>query len=61
MSHKTVSRIGRTALLAAALCLSFAIAQAADIVSHPEQLTYPELNYQPPKADQFRQIGRAHV
>ncbi len=54
MNHRSVLQFGRWAALAIALCSLFAVARAADIVSHPDQLTYKDLNYQPPKPDQFR-------
>jgi zinc protease len=43
------------AILAAAWVLVFASAAPAQmIVDHPDKLTYPALNYQPPKPDDYR-------
>ncbi len=45
----------RVVVLALALLLCFAAyVSAADIVDHPDKLTYPDLNYQPPKPADYR-------
>jgi predicted Zn-dependent peptidase len=41
-------------ILALAILISADYAQASDIVKHPDDLTYKELKYKPPKPDDYR-------
>ena len=43
-----------TILALAVLLVSASVAQAAEIVDHPDKLTFEELKYQPPKPDAYR-------
>lgn len=59
MNHTSLSQFGRLAALVMFLTLmvmpaAVSTAQADDIVSHPDQLRFPELNYQPPKPAGYR-------
>jgi zinc protease len=46
--------IGRVLVAVVVVLAAFAVAPAADIVDHPDQLTYPKLDYQPPLPTGYR-------
>jgi len=53
---RSVAMRGRTAAIVAAAALFLCADAGADIVAHPDQLTYPDLNYEPPSRDDFRHV-----
>ncbi len=59
MMHSIFSRSVRSAMVIAfvfaALCLPAGPVQAGEIVDHPDKLTFPDLDYQPPKPADYRQ------
>ncbi|SYZ74377.1 Peptidase M16 domain protein [Candidatus Zixiibacteriota bacterium] len=54
MKYISLRKWGYWALLMIAMTAFFLPAQSDDIVAHPDQLKFKDLNYQPPKAAEYR-------